>query len=84
RLLPSYPRHAARRADELDELAHWLGSAERDAAWATAARDVLRRVAALGLDGTHDWTFAEVLAAYAPSLPPLAGHEDGGPADAKP
>jgi hypothetical protein len=69
RLLPSYPRHAARRADELDELARWLASEERDDAWAEAARDVLRRVAALGLDGTRDWTFAEVLAACTAAKP---------------
>lgn len=72
RLLPSYPRHAARRADELDELAQWLASEERDAAWATTARDVLRRVAALGLDGTRDWTFAEVLAGCTAARPPRA------------
>jgi 3-hydroxyisobutyrate dehydrogenase-like beta-hydroxyacid dehydrogenase len=63
RLLPSYPRHAARRADELDELAGWLASEGADDAWAIAARDVLRRVAALGLDGARSWTSAEVLAA---------------------
>src|SRR5450756_1849957 len=84
RLLPSYSRHAARRADELDELAHWLASEERDAAWATMARDVLRRVAALGLDDSHDWTFAEVLAACAAAGPPSAGHRGGGRADTKP
>ena len=69
RLLPSYPRHAARRADELDELARWLSCEGGDAAWATAARDVLRRVAALGLDGTREWTGAEVLAALATARP---------------
>ena len=69
RLLPSYPRHAARRADELDELARWLTSEGGDAAWAIAARDVLRRVAALGLDGTREWTGAEVLAALAAAGP---------------
>jgi hypothetical protein len=65
RLLPSYPRHAARRADELDELARWLTSEGRDAGCAAAARDVLRRFAALGLDDRPGWTFAEVLASYA-------------------
>ena len=84
RLLPSYPRHAARRADELDELAEWLTSAERDAGWAVAARDVLRRVAALGLDGQRDWTVAEVLAAIAAARPSHTGHGVGRRAEAKP
>lgn len=83
RLLPSYPRHAARRADELDELARWLASEERDAAWATTARDVLRRIAALGLDETREWSFAEVLAACT-VRPPRAAPGKGGPANAKP
>jgi 3-hydroxyisobutyrate dehydrogenase-like beta-hydroxyacid dehydrogenase len=65
RLLPSYPRHAARRADELDELARWLTNEGRDAGCAAAARGVLRRFAALCLDDGRDWTFTEVLAAYA-------------------
>jgi 3-hydroxyisobutyrate dehydrogenase-like beta-hydroxyacid dehydrogenase len=79
RLVPSYPRHAARRADELDELAQWLTDEEREAAWALAARDVVRRVAALGLDGSRTWTLAEVLAAWtasaAPRLEPTGGDE---------
>ena len=84
RLLPSYPRHAARRADELDELARWLGSEDRDAAWATTARDVLRRVAALGLDPTRDWTLTEVLAACATAWPEGDRNGQGGRAGAKP
>jgi 3-hydroxyisobutyrate dehydrogenase-like beta-hydroxyacid dehydrogenase len=83
RLLPSYPRHAARRADELDELARWLASEECDAAWATTARDVLRRMAALGLDETRDWSFAEVLAACA-ARRPRAEAQNGGSPTAKP
>jgi 3-hydroxyisobutyrate dehydrogenase-like beta-hydroxyacid dehydrogenase len=83
RLLPSYPRHAARRADELDEMVHWLASQGYDPAWAMAARDVLRRVAALGLDETRDWTFAEVLVAGTAPLP-IAELDSGGDADVKP
>ena len=84
RLLPSYPRHAARRADELDELAHWLASEERDAAWATTARDVLRRFAALGLDGERRWTFAEALAAFAAEKPDAAEPDGDDSSAAKP
>jgi 3-hydroxyisobutyrate dehydrogenase-like beta-hydroxyacid dehydrogenase len=69
RLLPSYPKHAARRADELDELAQWLASEGHDPACAEAARDVLSRYAALGLDGERRWTFTEALAAWFPSAP---------------
>jgi hypothetical protein len=84
RLLPSYPRHAARRADELDELARWLASEQRNDAWATTARDVLRRVAALGLDERRDWTVAEVLAACAAVGLPPSGRRKGGRASSKP
>lgn len=69
RLLPSYPLHAARRAEEMDELARWLSSEGRDPALAGAAGDVLRRAAARGLDGTRRWTFAEALAALAIAPP---------------
>ena len=74
RLLPSYPRHAARRADELDELARWLTSEGREGGGAAAARDVLRRFAALGLDERRDWTLTEVLGAWAAAAaaPPAA------------
>ena len=62
RLLPSYPRHAARRADEMDELAAWLAREGRDPAWALVARDVFSRFAALGLDAERAWTLDEILA----------------------
>ena len=64
RLLPSYPRHAGRRADEMDELARWLASEGRDPALAVAAGDVLRRFAALGLDAERAWTAADVVTAW--------------------
>ena len=70
RLLPTYPRHAARRAEELDELARWLIDNECDEGCAVAARDVLRSVADLGLDPGSDWTFADVLAAWTSRRPP--------------
>jgi hypothetical protein len=64
RLLPSYPRHAGRRADEMDELARWLASEDRDPGLAGAARDVLARLASLGLDVEQEWTMAAVLTAW--------------------
>jgi 3-hydroxyisobutyrate dehydrogenase-like beta-hydroxyacid dehydrogenase len=75
RLVPTYPRHAARRADELDELAAWLQDRGRDAAWAAAARDALARLAALRLDADRDWTLAEVLLAAVPA-DQAAGHRE--------
>jgi 3-hydroxyisobutyrate dehydrogenase-like beta-hydroxyacid dehydrogenase len=84
RLLPSYPRHAARRADELDELAHWLSSEGRDPACAEAARDVLRRVAAIGLDGTRTWSFAEALDGLLAAEPDAGEPDGGGSATPKP
>jgi len=67
RLLPSYPRHAARRADELDELARFLSGEGRDPAWAAAAGEIVRRFAALGLDGsaTSGLGFAAIVEAWA-------------------
>ncbi len=79
RLLPSYPQHAARRAEEMDELARWLSSEGRQAACAEAAGDVLRRAAAVGLDGERRWTFAEALAAFVAAEP--VGAEPGGDDD---
>ena len=79
RLLPSYPLHAARRADEMDELAQWLASEGRSPACAEAARDGLRRAAVAGLDGSRRWTFAEALAAFLEASP-----DDDGSATSKP
>lgn len=69
RLLPSYPKHAARRADELEELARWLAEEGGDPTWARAARGTLARYAALGLDGERSWTFDEALAAWPAGAP---------------
>jgi 3-hydroxyisobutyrate dehydrogenase-like beta-hydroxyacid dehydrogenase len=49
RLLPSYPRHAHRRAQEMRELAEWLTETGREALMSGAAATVLERFAALGL-----------------------------------
>lgn len=55
RLLPSYPRHAARRVQEMDELAGWMLELGSGAAMADGTRAVLARFAALGLDGGAAW-----------------------------
>jgi 3-hydroxyisobutyrate dehydrogenase-like beta-hydroxyacid dehydrogenase len=49
RLLPSYPRHAHRRAREMHELAEWLRETGHDALMSQAAEAVLERFAALGV-----------------------------------
>ncbi len=84
RLLPSYPLHAARRADEMEELAQWLASEGRSPASAEAARDVLRRAAARGLDGGRRWTFAEALDAFTAAEPAGAESDGDDSAAAKP
>jgi 3-hydroxyisobutyrate dehydrogenase-like beta-hydroxyacid dehydrogenase len=84
RLVPSYPRHAARRVDELGELARWLAAQGLDAAWAAAARDVVRRLAALDLDASREWTLADVVAARVAASPPRPGHPEDDDADTKP
>ncbi|MFA4964870.1 MAG: DUF1932 domain-containing protein [Thermoleophilia bacterium] len=63
RLLPSYPRHAARRVEEMDELVGWLVSQGQAAAMGAGTRSVLARFAALGLDADADSSLDEILAA---------------------
>lgn len=65
RLLPTYPRHATRRSQEMEELVAWARAAGQRAAMAAGTADVLRRLAAAGLDDRHVWTAAEVLEACA-------------------
>ena len=65
RLLPSYPRHAARRAEEMDELVSSLRAQGSEAPMAAGAAAVLARFAALGLDADAGWTMAAVLDACA-------------------
>jgi 3-hydroxyisobutyrate dehydrogenase-like beta-hydroxyacid dehydrogenase len=84
RLLPSYPRHAARRADEMDELAQWLLRRGLDPGCAEAARDVLRRAATLELDASRTWTLAEVIAAWTAASPPRTTRTVDDDVDAKP
>lgn len=65
RLLPSYPKHAGRRAEEMNELVRWLASQGQDGEMGFAARRVLTQFAALGLDAEASWSLEEVLAACA-------------------
>jgi 3-hydroxyisobutyrate dehydrogenase-like beta-hydroxyacid dehydrogenase len=61
RLLPSYPRHAARRVEEMDELVGALLAQGSEAAMAAGTRAVLARFAALGLDAGAAWDLDDVL-----------------------
>ena len=63
RLLPSYPRHAARRAEEMDELVSALMAQGSVSAMAAGASAVLARFAALHLDADAEWDLDDVLAA---------------------
>jgi hypothetical protein len=55
RLLPSYPRHARRRADELTEVVEWLLSIDEPAAMARATREVLAELATVEFPARDRW-----------------------------
>ncbi|HTX70923.1 MAG TPA: DUF1932 domain-containing protein [Thermoleophilia bacterium] len=55
RLLPSYPRHARRRVDEMTEVVDWLEEIGQSADMAAATRAVIRQVAALEVPD-EPWT----------------------------
>ena len=55
RLLPTYPRHAARRVEEMDELLSARVAQGSEAAMAAGTRVVLERFAVLGLDAGDAW-----------------------------
>ncbi len=61
RLLPSYPRHARRRADELTEAVDWLHSIGEPAAMARATREVLAELAAVDFPPRNGWDAAAVV-----------------------
>ena len=55
RLLPTYPRHAGRRTQEMTEVVEWLGEVGLSANMASATREVIPDVASLELrDGRWD------------------------------
>jgi 3-hydroxyisobutyrate dehydrogenase-like beta-hydroxyacid dehydrogenase len=55
RLLPTYPRHARRREQEMAEVVEWLGEVGQSGVMAAATRAVIGEVAALGLREDADW-----------------------------
>ena len=61
RLLPTYPRHARRRVEELDEIGEWLRSAGHSDAMAAATRHVIAGLAALDLPPGEAWDAERVL-----------------------
>jgi 3-hydroxyisobutyrate dehydrogenase-like beta-hydroxyacid dehydrogenase len=65
RLLPTYPRHAGRRAEELAELETSMETLGMRPAMVPAARDVITAIAAAGLENESPrrWTAAEVIEA---------------------
>jgi 3-hydroxyisobutyrate dehydrogenase-like beta-hydroxyacid dehydrogenase len=62
RLLPSYPRHAARRVAEFDEVARWLSSIGQAGPMAAATRAVLERLSELRLADDVEWQAADLIA----------------------
>lgn len=61
RLLPSYPRHLARRVAETAEYRQWLNDADQIGAMVAGTEAVLGRFVALGLDEQGAWTAGEVI-----------------------
>lgn len=69
RVLPTYPRHAARRADEMQEVEGTLRGAGVRPCFATCARELFADMARLNLAeadgaGQQAWTAAQVLEAW--------------------
>jgi 3-hydroxyisobutyrate dehydrogenase-like beta-hydroxyacid dehydrogenase len=62
RLLPTYPRHARRRTQEMTEVVEWLGEIGQSADMAAATRAVIQQVASLDLSHDGEWD-AETLVA---------------------
>lgn len=60
RVLPTYPRHIARRRAEVQDAADWLRSHGRAAPMARATADLFARLEAAGLDPARDSTFEAV------------------------
>lgn len=61
RLLPTYPRHAARRAEELTQVVQWLQSIGQRGDMAAASRSVIQEFARLGLPTDDSWDVDGVL-----------------------
>jgi 3-hydroxyisobutyrate dehydrogenase-like beta-hydroxyacid dehydrogenase len=55
RLLPTYPRHARRRTQEMTEVVEWLGELGLSADMAAATRAVIQDVASLQLQDDGQW-----------------------------
>jgi hypothetical protein len=61
RLLPTYPRHARRRVEELEEIGEWMRSAGHSGAMAAATGHVIADLAALDLPPGEAWDAERVL-----------------------
>lgn len=64
RLLPTYPVHATRRADELAEATLWLRGIGQSGLMAGATHRVIAQLAGLGLSVDADWDAERLLAEY--------------------
>jgi 3-hydroxyisobutyrate dehydrogenase-like beta-hydroxyacid dehydrogenase len=61
RLLPTYPRHCARRAEEMGELVSWFTTVGQSAPMAAGAREVLEAFTMLGLPSDVSWSPEELV-----------------------
>ena len=61
RLLPSYPKHVARRVQEMREVEVWHEEVGVVDNMTLATREVLEKMRSAGLDPDHAWEFEELL-----------------------
>ena len=60
RLLPSYPRHAARRVQEMREVESWLEEVGQSSVMASGTRITFEKFCGAGLDPEESWTLFRV------------------------
>jgi 3-hydroxyisobutyrate dehydrogenase-like beta-hydroxyacid dehydrogenase len=61
RVMPSYPRHVARRRAEVEDAATWIEAEGLPAPMARATAEIFARVEAAGLDAGRDWSVDAVI-----------------------
>ena len=61
RLLPSYPRHAARRVQEMREVESWMAEVGQSSVMAQGTRITFEKLCQAGLNPDQNWPFPLVL-----------------------
>jgi len=85
RLLPTYPEHARRRGDELNEVAQTMRSLGMEPCLVDGARELTERVGRLNLENEHrSWSVAEVIESVFANNPLVIKPEAGIPGPLQP